>query len=39
MAEYQSNDTSIAPGTPVFHSLKTERKRHDRYKTPKPSQR
>lgn len=30
MAEYQSNDKSIIPGTPVFHSLKTERNRHDR---------
>jgi len=30
MAEYQSNDKSIILGAPVFHSLKTERNRHDR---------
>ncbi len=29
MAEYQVNDKSILPGTPVFHSIKTERNRHD----------
>lgn len=29
MAEYQVNDKPILPGTPVFHSIKTERNRHD----------
>lgn len=37
MAEYQVSDKSIIPGTPVFHSLKTERNRHDRY-NPQPAQ-
>lgn len=30
MAEYQSNDKSIIPGAPVFHSFKTERNPHDK---------
>lgn len=38
MAEYQVSDKSIIPGTPVFHSLKTEKSRHDRYNNPKPAQ-
>lgn len=29
MTEYQVNDKSIIPGAPVFHSLKTEKNRHD----------
>lgn len=37
MAEYQVNDKLIIPGTPVFHFLKTERNRHDRY-NPQPAQ-
>lgn len=38
MAEYQVNDKSILSGAPVFHSLKTERNRHDRYDNPQPTQ-
>ena len=38
MAEYLVNDKSITPGTPVFHFLKTERNRHDRYNNPQPAQ-
>lgn len=38
MAEYQDNDKSIIPGAPVFHFLKTERSRHDRYNNPQPAQ-
>lgn len=38
MAEYQVNDKSITPGTPVFHSLKTERNCHDRYNSSQPAQ-
>lgn len=38
MAEYQSNDKSIIPGAPVFHPLKAERNRHERYNNPKPAQ-
>lgn len=37
MAEYQVNDKSILAGAPVFHSLKTERNRHDRYNNPHPA--
>lgn len=38
MAEYQVKDKSIIPGAPVFHSLKTERNRHDRYNSSQPAQ-
>jgi hypothetical protein len=38
MAEYQVSDKSIIPGAPVFHFLKTERNRHDRYNNPQPAQ-
>ncbi len=38
MAEYQVNDKSIIPSAPVFHFLKTERNRHDRYNNPQPAQ-
>ena len=30
MAEYQGNDKSIIPGSPVFHSPETERDCYDK---------